>query len=147
MMLIGTWKHEIETPGCLRLPSALHALLADGLVVTRGFEPCLQVFPRDAWRALAGRVSALPISGAAERRLRRLLFSAACRLSDEGDGFVHLPPQLCSYAALTDHAVIIGMDTYLEIWAPERWTTLVAKMSGAVNGWPDTAIGMGDAAI
>jgi len=39
------------------------------------------------------------------------------------------------------------MDTYLEIWAPERWTTLVAKMSGAVNGWPDTAIGMGDAAI
>ncbi len=146
-MLIGTWEQPINPSGRLKLPSELHALLTDGLVVTRGFEPCIQVFPQDSWRALAGRVSALPIGGAAERRLRRMIFAAANTLSDEGDGVVHLPIRLCAYAAIADRAVIVGMDTYLEIWTPERWKALTAEIEGTVGSWPDNDIKLGGSAI
>ncbi|MEI7772050.1 MAG: division/cell wall cluster transcriptional repressor MraZ [Chloroflexales bacterium] len=146
-MLLGTWEQPIDPSGRLTLPSALRPLLTDGLVVTRGFDPCLQVFPQDSWKTLAGRVSALPLGGTAERRLRRLLFAAASALSDEGDHIVRLPQQLCAYAAIADHAVIVGMDTYLEIWAPERWNALDAEITGAAGSWPDSDIGLGGSAL
>jgi MraZ protein len=144
--LIGTWEQPIEPSGRMKLPAALHPLLTDGLVVTRGFDQCLQVFPQAAWRALAGRVSALPLGGAAERRLRRLLFAAASGLSDEGDDFVRLPRQLCVYAAIDGRAVIVGMDTYLEIWSPDRWGAVTAEIEAAAGSWPDSHIGLGDPA-
>jgi MraZ protein len=147
MTLIGTWEQPIDPSGRLKLPAALHPLLADGLVVTRGFDPCLQIFPQSSWRALASRVSALPIGGAPERRLRRLLFAAASALSDEGDDVVQLPRQLCAYATIAERAVLVGMDTYLEIWAPERWEALTAEIEGAASSWPDSDIGLGSMAI
>jgi len=147
MMLTGTWEQPIDPSGRLNLPPALHSLLADGLVVTRGFDACLQVFPQDAWRTLAGRVSALPIGGAAERNLRRMLFTAASTLHDEGDASVCLPQRLCAYAGITDHAVIVGMDTYLEIWASERWTALSSEITDDARSWSDAAIGLGGSAV
>jgi MraZ protein len=147
MTLIGTWEQPIDPTGRLKLPAALHAILAEGLVVTRGFDPCLQVFPQGSWHDLAGRVSSLPIGGAVERGLRRLLFAAASTLRDEGDDIVHLPRQLCDYAAINERAVIVGMDTYLEIWAPERWEALTAEIERTAGSWPDSDIGLGRSAI
>lgn len=147
MTLIGTWEQPIDPSGRLKLPTPLRPLLAEGLVITRGFDPCLQIFPQDAWSALASRVRALPIAGAPERRLRRLLFAAAMTLRDEGDDVVHLPRQLCMYATIAERAMIVGLDSYLELWAPERWSSLTAELEGAAGSWPDRDTRLGSLAI
>jgi MraZ protein len=142
MMLVGTWEQPIDSSGLLNLPSALRPLLADGLIATRGFDLCLQLFPLASWRALATRVSTLPLGGSTEPSLRRLLFAAACALADEGNALVRLPRQLLDYAAITTRVVIVGLHSHLEIWTPDRWIALNAEITRAAGRWPDSALSL-----
>lgn len=141
-MLIGTWEQPIDSSGTLILPADLRPLLADGLVATRGFEPCLQLFPLSSWRVLATRVSTLSLGGTTERRLRRLLFATAYALSNQGDTLVHLPRQLLDYAVITTQVVLVGLHTHLEIWAAERWVAQNAEITRTAGHWPDSAISL-----
>ncbi len=119
-MLIGTWNVTVAV-GRLVLPTSFQDTAAAGLIATRGFDRCLQVFPANSWHELAGRVSALPLTADAARSLRRMLFGAAADLSLDLDGTIMLPRNLLSFAELTNEAVLVGLDTYFEIWHPARW--------------------------
>lgn len=141
-MLLGTWEQPVDQLGRLKLPAALHQPLAEGLVATRSFDPCIQLFPRAVWHGLADRVNRLPISGIAERRLRRLLFAAASELSDGGGATIALPEPLRAYAAITTSAVIVGTGTFLELWSPEHWATLNAELHRSAGNWPDGLSGL-----
>lgn len=117
MLLIGTWRVRLDA-GRLTLPSSFHAAASDGLTVTRGLDRCLQAFPADAWNDLARRVGDLPLTADAARTLRRLLFGAAMDLPPSPDA-LQLPRALLAYAGISARAVLIGCDTYFEIWSPE----------------------------
>lgn len=121
MMLIGTWTVALDRGGRLALPPPFRAIVSDGMTVTRGFDRCLQVFPNDAWYTLARRVSDLPLTAADARSFRRLIFGAAADLALDRSGALTLPRSLLTYAELSGHAVLVGCDTYFEIWSPERW--------------------------
>lgn len=136
-MLLGTWELTVDQLGYLKLPAALQPLLSEGLVATRSLDPCIQLLPHDVWAALAERVRLLPIGGAAERSLRRLIFGAACELRDQGEATVVLPQPLRAYAAITTSVVIVGSGTYLELWSPEHWAQLNSELMRAASSWPD----------
>ncbi|PDW03515.1 division/cell wall cluster transcriptional repressor MraZ [Candidatus Viridilinea mediisalina] len=118
-MLFGTWRLDRTSDGRFVLPSAWHAVTSAGLTITRGFEPCLQLFPLATWQPLAQRVSSLPLTAAAARMLRRLLFSAAAQLVPDAEACVAIPPRLLAYANLAAGAVAVGMVSYVELWSPE----------------------------
>jgi MraZ protein len=120
-MLIGTWSAALDADGRTALPPAFRRAAADGLVVTRSFERCLQVFPVATWLPLAQRVSALPLTIAAARALRRSLFGAAVQLSPDEAGRLCLPDSLRACAELAHQVVWVGMHSYAELWATERW--------------------------
>lgn len=140
MMLTGTWTVILDRKGRLPLPLPFRAIVTDGLIVTRGFDRCVQVFPADAWHTLARRVSNLPLTADAARSFRRLIFGAAVDLALDRSGSLTLPHALLTYAELTGHAVLIGCDTYFEIWSPERWQTVsegrpaLDQLAGLVAG-------------
>ena len=76
-MFLGEYEHSVDAKGRLAIPAKFRPQLDAGLVVTRGFERCLQVYPMVAWRILSERVSALSLGQPEARQLRRLLFSTA----------------------------------------------------------------------
>jgi MraZ protein len=134
-MLLGTWEVNSDERGRLTLPPPFVAAVAAGLTVTRGFDRCLHAFPRSAWDALALRVGALPIGAEPARHMRRLLFGAAADLAlDDGAGLV-LPRHLLSYAEITGPVVLIGMDTYFEIWSPEAWRAADDQLVVTLGRW------------
>ena len=104
------------------MPARYRAHLADGVVVTRGFDSCLLVYPMGEWTPLAERVSALSISDPDVRSLRRLLFSDAVDLELDKQGRILVPAGLRDYAGLDREAVVTGMHTFIEIWSPELWS-------------------------
>lgn len=121
MMLLGTWKMPFDSCMRLSLPPPFRLALTEGCTVTRGFDRCLQVFPNDAWRCLARRVSDLPLTANAARSLRRLIFGAAADLALDDAGALLIPQPLLSYGELSSAAVVVGCDTFFEIWSPDRW--------------------------
>jgi len=121
-MFLGEFSHTIDDKGRLTLPSKFRALLAGGLVVTRGIDKCLFVFPLNEWQTLAGKVSNLPLVDPQAREFRRLLFSGASDDVPDKQGRVLIPQYLREYASLDGEVVVAGLNTHVEIWSPAAWT-------------------------
>lgn len=132
-MFLGRHIHHVDAKGRLAVPARFRDELATGLVLTRGIDRCLSLYPMAAWSPLAERVSALPISDPDARTFRRLVFAEAVNLDLDAQGRILLPPELRSYAGIDREAVVIGVNTYLEIWSPERWEMVntVVDVDGA----------------
>lgn len=120
-MFLGEYVHTIDDKGRLTIPAKFRGNLGTGLVVTRGMDRCLVIYPMRAWRALTERASALPMTDRTARDFRRLIFANATDTVPDSQGRINLPQPLLDYANLDGEAVIAGCDTYIELWSPEAW--------------------------
>lgn len=120
-MFLGRHTHNLDVKGRLALPARFRETLTDGVVVTRGFDTCLLVYPMVSWAPLAERVSALSVTDPDVRVLRRMLFSHASDAQLDRQGRVLIPADLRAFAGIEREAVVVGMHTFIEIWSPEKW--------------------------
>lgn len=123
-MFLGEYTHTIDDKGRLTIPAKFRGLLAAGLVVTRGFDQNLMLFPLDGWQELAQRISERPLSDESVRSFRRRVFSGAVDLMPDRQGRILLPSYLREFAAIDGEAVIAGMFNYLELWSSDAWKTV-----------------------
>jgi MraZ protein len=123
-MFLGEFSHTLDDKGRLTIPAKFRDELAGGLVITRGIDHCLAVYPRQVWEHLAARITQLPISQRNARNFGRLMFSGAADFVPDRQGRVLIPQPLRDYAGLDGDAIIIGLYDRLEIWNPENWTIL-----------------------
>ena len=120
-MFLGEFIHVIDEKGRLTIPAKFRAALADGLVITRGIDRCLAIYPAREWNRLAERVSALPMTDRRARAFRRLVFANASDAIPDKQGRVLIPPRLREYANLDGEVVVAGLNTYIEVWDPGAW--------------------------
>lgn len=127
-MFLGRYTHALDAKGRLAIPARFREAVADGLVLTRGIDRCLSLYPLAAWRPLAEKVSALPITDPDARNFRRMVFAEASDLALDAQGRILIPPELRRYAGLERETLVVGVDTAIEIWSPERWQAVEALM-------------------
>lgn len=120
-MFLGEYEHSVDVKGRLAVPAKFRPQLGDGLVITRGFERCLQVYPMARWNTLSDLISGLPFGSIESRQLRRLLFGSAFDTELDRQGRILIPANLREYAGIGDQAVVAGMNTFFEIWAKPAW--------------------------
>ena len=90
-MILGEHRQAINGMAQKVLPDRVLSQLDGALVVTRGFERNLILFPDQEWRELAGKLLAKPISDQDVRTLRRRLFSDAVEVTADANGRIILP--------------------------------------------------------
>jgi len=142
IMFLGEYTHTIDDKGRLTIPAKYRAALAAGLVVTRGFDQNLMLFPIDGWQELAERISQRPLSDEDVRAFRRRVFSGALDLTPDRQGRILLPQYLRDFAVINGEVVIAGMFNYLEIWSTDAWETVresIENNSDAAR-WEDLGI-------
>jgi MraZ protein len=127
-MFLGEFSHNLDDKGRLTIPAKFRDELAGGLVITRGIDRCLAVFPARVWEDLAERIAQLPLTQRSARNFGRLMFSGAADFIPDRQGRVLIPQGLREYAGLDSDAVIIGLYDRLEIWNPENWMTVKAAV-------------------
>ncbi|WP_093191890.1 division/cell wall cluster transcriptional repressor MraZ [Salimicrobium halophilum] len=120
-MLMGEYRHNMDTKGRLIVPSKLRDSLGDSFVVTRGLDGCLFVYPMYEWEKLEKKLQSLPLTKKDARAFTRFFLSGAMESGLDGQGRLHLAPPLRSHASLEKSCVIVGVSTRVEIWAEEKW--------------------------
>ncbi len=120
-LFLGRFQHTLDIKGRIAVPAKFRADLADGLVITRGIDRCLAVYPMAAWQVLASRVTGLSMADADARMMRRMVFSEAMDASLDTQGRVLVPSDLRAYAGIERDAIVVGLHSTFEIWCPERW--------------------------
>jgi MraZ protein len=126
-MFSGEYTHTVDAKGRLTIPVKFREALAEGLYLIRGLDGCLFAYPPDAWQQIADQVADHPLTENGARSFSRMFFSSTeCRLDRQGR--ILIPAQLREYAAIENEAVIIGMNSRLEIWSKERWQEFTSGM-------------------
>jgi MraZ protein len=141
-MFLGEYTHTIDDKGRLTIPAKFRGLLAAGLVVTRGFDQNLMLFPLEGWQDLADRIARRPLADEGVRAFRRRVFSGAIDLVPDRQGRILLPPYLREFAGIDGEVVIAGMYNYLEIWGTNTWQNVresIENNSDAAR-WEDLGI-------
>jgi MraZ protein len=128
VVFLGRYAHNMDAKGRLAIPARYREALAEGVILTRGIDRCLALYPLDAWRPLAEKVAALPITDADARNFRRLVFAEASDLALDAQGRILIPPDLRRYAELEREALIVGVDASIEIWSPQRWAAVESSL-------------------
>jgi MraZ protein len=141
-MFLGEYTHTIDEKGRLTIPAKYRDLLATGLVVTRGFDLNLMIFPMNEWQRLAQRVAERPFSDEGVRAFRRRVFSGAVDLSPDRQGRILVPPYLREFAGIDSEVVIAGMFNYLELWSADAWQSVRESVenSSDASRWEDLGI-------
>lgn len=120
-MFLERHDHNLDGKGRLAIPSRFREKLGEGMVLTRGIDRCISVFPLVAWDALASRINALPITDRDARQFRRLVFAEAVALRLDTQGRILIPAALRSYASIERETIVVGVHDSIEIWCPTHW--------------------------
>ncbi|TWG08794.1 division/cell wall cluster transcriptional repressor MraZ [Saccharopolyspora dendranthemae] len=120
-MFLGTHHPKLDDKGRLTLPAKFRDALAGGLMVTKGQDHCLYVFPRDEFEQMARKVAEAPFTNEAVRAYQRYLFAGTDEQRPDGQGRISIATELRRYADLNKECVVIGAITRLEIWQADRW--------------------------
>ena len=121
MFFMGTYTPKLDEKGRLFLPAKFRDQLTEGLVVTRGQEFCLTVWPMDDFVELTRKAQEAPVTVKGARDYTRFLFAGASEEKPDKQGRLTIPPMLREYASLTRDVVVIGVVNRLEIWDAGRW--------------------------
>ncbi|QLQ10430.1 MAG: division/cell wall cluster transcriptional repressor MraZ [Nocardioidaceae bacterium] len=132
-MFFGLYTPKLDDKGRLFLPAKYREAFAEGVVVTRGQERCLYVWPTAEFARLTERLRDLPVANKAGRDYVRMLFSAASDEKPDKQGRITIPAQLRSYASLEREIVISGAMNRVEIWDAEAWNAYEADREPAFS--------------
>ena len=122
-MFIGEYSHNLDEKGRLALPMKYRGDLAKGIVITRGLDNCLFLYPKSEWDKLADKLAELPISKANTRAFARLMLAGAMDVELDKQGRVIIPEYLRKYASLKKNTIITGLMNRMEIWDEDKWKT------------------------
>lgn len=132
-MFLGTHTPRLDEKGRLFLPAKFRDRLAGGLVVTRGQERCLYVFPMDEFARIAEQMQAAPTTNRAVRDYVRVFLSGASDEIPDRQGRVTIPAHLRNYAALTRDCTVVGTGSRLEVWDTVAWNDYLASTEQAYS--------------
>ena len=129
MSFSGTFDYTLDAKNRLTVPAKMRSSLTDSVVLSRGTETCVSIWPKRNFEAFAA--SALDGVAALDPRrdvIKRFFFSNSFETELDSAGRVMVPPALLTHGELGKEVVVNGMDDRIEVWGRERWATYNAGL-------------------
>src|SRR4029077_161585 len=132
-VFLGTHSPRLGDKGRLILPAKDREDLSAGLVLTKGQDGCLYVFPVGEFSRITEALRTAPVTAKAVRDYSRVLFASASDEELDRQGRITIPPGLREYAGLDRDCVVIGANTRLEIWDTSAWASYLEEQEPAFS--------------
>jgi len=120
-MLIGEYKHTIDSKKRLAIPAKFRQTLGEQAVITKGLENCLVIYTLKEWERRAKELEELPSSQADARNFARLSLAGASEAELDKLGRILIPDYLKNYALLKKNVAVLGLSNKIEIWDEDKW--------------------------
>ncbi len=116
------YESKLDAKGRLVLPARIKAQLPGGdsqeLVVRRGFEPCLIVYPMVEFKKVFSKISGLNEFNEEYRKLQRNFLAGVITVELDNNGRFLIPKNMLTYAQIEKEAILVGTGNKVEIWNP-----------------------------
>ncbi|MGB3466537.1 MAG: division/cell wall cluster transcriptional repressor MraZ [Cyclobacteriaceae bacterium] len=124
---------KLDAKGRLVLPAKIKANLPEvsshELVLRKGFEPNLIVYPMLEYKKIHSKISSLSEFNAEQRRLKRNFFRSIATVELDNSGRFLIPKNMLAHASLEKEAIVVGLGNTIEIWNPEVYEEYLIKDS------------------
>jgi MraZ protein len=118
----GQHEHSFDAKDRLTIPARFRAALSEGVVLTAGLDPCVEVYPSgDYSRHEQDALAQLNPFSRADRMMRRRILARSHDDDLDSAGRIHLPKHLIDHAGLEGSCVVVGLVDHLEIWSAATW--------------------------
>jgi len=132
-MFYGTHEHTIDDKNRLTLPAKFREGLRGGVVLVRGIDHTVDVYPRESWEVSVQRITALDSLTREAREMKRFVFAGATVTEIDKQGRVLVPPDLARHAGLGKDVSVAGVHDHIEIWNRPEWGDHVSAIEGSVG--------------
>jgi MraZ protein len=132
-VFLGTHTPRLDDKGRLALPARFRSELEGGLVICKGQDRCLYVFPVAEFARVTEALRTAPVTDRRVRDYSRVLFASASNENPDGQGRITVPPPLRQYAGLTKDCVVIGANTRIEVWDAAAWQEYLENAESAFS--------------
>ncbi|MCD0488424.1 division/cell wall cluster transcriptional repressor MraZ [Pedobacter sp. MC2016-14] len=147
VQLLGEFDCKLDAKGRLMVPSSLKKQLPDveqeGLVINRGFEKHLVIYPKKVWESIVEELSKLNPYEPKTREFIRYFTRGATELTLDAAGRVNLPNSLLESVGISNNTELILACQFdkIEVWSksayealfdkePENFAALAAEVMG-----------------
>ncbi|TKJ41480.1 division/cell wall cluster transcriptional repressor MraZ [candidate division LCP-89 bacterium B3_LCP] len=129
--------YTIDNRGRINFPAPFRRILSDAskdrVVIARGLDNCLLIYPRDVWEVRRKDFNPSPYASRNQRRLQRELLHGARESSFDSQGRISIPSRLMKLAKLEKEALIIGVGDWVEVWNPSVYEQYLAQTDQQVE--------------
>jgi MraZ protein len=126
-MAFFTSEHEckLDAKGRLVLPSRLKSVLPEAskksIIIRKGFEPNLIIYPLHEFQNIYTRINSLNEFSSEQRKLKRNLFSSISQIDLDSNGRFLLPKSMIFHTGLEKDVILVGMGNVIELWSPDNY--------------------------
>lgn len=121
----GEFECKLDAKGRMVLPSRLKNALPEAngnnIIITRGFEPCLVVYPQVEWNKVFSKVAGMNEFTPEFRSFQRNFFRGNTEVELDNNGRFLVPKTMLKFAQLEKDVVIVGMGNRMEVWNPDLY--------------------------
>ena len=132
-MLIGEYHHNIDEKGRLIIPSKFREEIGKEFIITRGLDGCLFVYNLGQWNKIVSKLQTLPFTKKDARTFNRFFLSSATVCEFDKQGRINIPSTLINYANIRKECTIIGVNDRLEVWASDKFDSLIEENLTAID--------------
>jgi MraZ protein len=132
-VFLGTHTPRLDDKGRLILPAKFRDELAEGIVITKGQERCLYVWPMAEFARITEQMRQAPVTSKAARDYLRVFFAGASDEVPDKQGRITVPPALREYAGLARDCVVIGANSRVEVWDAQAWERYLTDQEQAFS--------------
>lgn len=143
-MFLGDHQHTLDAKGRVSLPAKFRAEMTGRLVVAKGLDECLYVYPTEEYQRFVADLLTGSDFDPRKRQLRRFFTSGAVETELDSAGRVSLPANLREYAGLTKEIAVTGNGNRIEIWDADAWAAYNGQTAERIE---DLAQGLADAGL
>ena len=126
-MAFFTGEHEckLDAKGRLTLPSRLKSVLPaasmKNIIIRKGFEPNLILYPLNEFQNIYSRINSLNEFSSEQRKLKRNLFSSISQVELDSNGRFLLPKSMVLHCNLDKDVILVGMGNIIELWDIKKY--------------------------
>lgn len=122
---------KLDAKGRLVLPAKFKASLPEAsgneLMVRRGFEPCLVLYPMVEYKKIFSRIAGLNEFNEEYRALQRNFFRGNTQVELDSLGRFLVPKPMIKYAQLEKEVIMVGMGNRIEVWNAASYEEFLIK--------------------
>jgi MraZ protein len=119
------YESKLDAKGRLVLPSRIKAQLPEGdgneLVIRRGFEPCLIIYPMVEFKKVFSKISSLSEFNEEYRKLQRNFLSGVVTVELDSSGRFLIPKNMLAFAQIDKDVTLVGLGSKVELWNPSTY--------------------------